>query len=230
MSEVKVIFFTALKQAIIDEVVSYVTNGYDLTVLDRESTKEQQIEAVKDADFLLCYGMDPSDEVVRAAEKCRLMQLLAAGYDRVNLKRAYSMASKLSALESRESKIAPEHIVVVPREDDPPVKVSAELARTSSAEGSDYLTPDSAKNTVALHSFSQFRDSHVASIGAPPTEDVILLNFALNRTGVVNCTSLVERNAKLAAQYLKYFASPTKVCTHWPHIKAKILSQAEGQH
>ena len=85
MSEVKVIFFTGLKQAIIDEVVSYVPNGYDLTVLDRESTKEQQIEAVKDADFLLCYGMDPSDEVVRAAEKCRLMQLLAAGYDRVNL-------------------------------------------------------------------------------------------------------------------------------------------------
>ena len=85
MSEVKVIFFTALKQAIIDEVVSYVPSGYDLTVLGRESTKEQQIEAVKDADFLLCYGMDPSDEVVRAAEKCRLVQLLAAGYDRVNL-------------------------------------------------------------------------------------------------------------------------------------------------
>ena len=54
MSEVKVIFFTALKQAIIDEVVSYVPSGYDLTVLGRESTKEQQIEAVKDADFLLC--------------------------------------------------------------------------------------------------------------------------------------------------------------------------------
>ena len=85
MSEVKVIFFTALKQAIIDEVVSYVPSGYDLTVLGRESTKEQQIEAVKEADFLLCYGMDPSDEVVRAAEKCRLVQLLAAGYDRVNL-------------------------------------------------------------------------------------------------------------------------------------------------
>ena len=85
MSEVKVIFFTGLKQAIIDEVVSYVPSGYDLTVLDRESTKKQQIEAVKDADFLLCYGMDPSDEVVRAAEKCRLVQLLAAGYDRVNL-------------------------------------------------------------------------------------------------------------------------------------------------
>ena len=29
--------------------------------------------------------MDPSDEVVRAAERCRLVQLLAAGYDRVNL-------------------------------------------------------------------------------------------------------------------------------------------------
>ncbi|MEC8891527.1 MAG: hypothetical protein VX426_07320, partial [Chloroflexota bacterium] len=66
MSEVKVIFFTGLKQAIIDEVVSYLPTGYDLTVLDRESTKEHQIGAVKDADFLLCYGMDPSDEVVRA--------------------------------------------------------------------------------------------------------------------------------------------------------------------
>jgi phosphoglycerate dehydrogenase-like enzyme len=66
-------------------VVSYVPSGYDLTVLGREATKEQQIDAVKDADFLLCYRMDLLDEVVRAAEKCRLVQLLAAGYDGVNL-------------------------------------------------------------------------------------------------------------------------------------------------
>ena len=54
-------------------------------VLDKSSTEEQRINEVRDADFLLCYGQDPSDEVIKSLEKCRLVQLLAAGYDRMNL-------------------------------------------------------------------------------------------------------------------------------------------------
>ena len=82
----KVVFLTGLNQAIIDEVVSYVPGGFDLTVFGKLSPEQEQIEAVKDADFLLCYGMEPTDSVVRSAQKCKLVQLLAAGYDRMNLK------------------------------------------------------------------------------------------------------------------------------------------------
>ena len=85
MASTKVVFLTGLKEALIEEVVSYSPPGYEVVVLDKSSTEEQRINEVRDADFLLCYGQDPSDEVIKSLEKCRLVQLLAAGYDRMNL-------------------------------------------------------------------------------------------------------------------------------------------------
>ena len=48
----KVVFLTGLNQAIIDEVVSYVPGGFDLTVFGKLSPEQEQIEAVKDADMI----------------------------------------------------------------------------------------------------------------------------------------------------------------------------------
>ena len=84
-SSTKVVFLTGLKEALIEEVVSYSPPDYEVVVLDKSSTEEQRINEVRDAEFLLCYGQDPSDEVIKSLEKCRLVQLLAAGYDRMNL-------------------------------------------------------------------------------------------------------------------------------------------------
>ena len=85
MASTKVVFLTGLKEALIEEGVSYSPPDYEVVVLDKSSTEEQRINEVRDADFLLCYGQDPSDEVIKSLEKCRLVQLLAAGYDRMNL-------------------------------------------------------------------------------------------------------------------------------------------------
>ena len=85
MASTKVVFLTGLKEELIDEVISYSPTDYQIVVLDKSSTEQQQIDEVRDADFLLCYGQDPSNAVIRSLEKCRLVQLLAAGYDRMNL-------------------------------------------------------------------------------------------------------------------------------------------------
>ena len=85
MASPKVVFLTGLKEALIDEVISYSPTDYQIVVLDKSSTEQQQIDEVREADFLLCYGQDPSDTVIRSLDKCRLVQLLAAGYDRMNL-------------------------------------------------------------------------------------------------------------------------------------------------
>ena len=61
MVNTKVVFLTGLNQAIIDEVVSYVPDNFDLTVFGKSDLEKDQIDAVKDADFLLCYGMEPTD-------------------------------------------------------------------------------------------------------------------------------------------------------------------------
>ena len=86
MVDAKVVFLTGLRPEIVDVIVEHTPEGFDTTVVNgREASEEQQIEAVKDADFLLVYGAPLSDTVLRAAPNVRLVQLLAAGYDRMNL-------------------------------------------------------------------------------------------------------------------------------------------------
>ena len=55
-------------------------------VVPRSATPEEQKALVADADFLMVYGAPLQDDVLRAAENARLVQLLAAGYDRMNLR------------------------------------------------------------------------------------------------------------------------------------------------
>lgn len=82
----KVVFLNGLPAEIVDEIISYAPDHLEIDVIGIESSEMQRIEAVSDADFLLCYRLEPSDDVLRAAKKCRLVQLLAAGYDKTNLK------------------------------------------------------------------------------------------------------------------------------------------------
>src|SRR5690606_20727001 len=44
-----------------------------------------QVEAISQADFLMIYRAIPSDRVLGAGKKLRFVQLLAAGYDEMNL-------------------------------------------------------------------------------------------------------------------------------------------------
>ncbi len=85
MTSTKVVFLTGLRPRLIEEVLSYAPSHYQIVVVDRTTSEEEKIKQVLDADFLLCYGQDPSDKVLRSLKKCRLVQLLAAGYDRINL-------------------------------------------------------------------------------------------------------------------------------------------------
>ena len=85
MGSIKVVFLTGIRQALIDEVISYSPPDYEIVVLDKSSTEDQCVREVRNADYLLCYGLNPSDEVIKALDKCRLVQLLQAGYDRMNL-------------------------------------------------------------------------------------------------------------------------------------------------
>ena len=67
-------------------ITSYTPEGFLTVPVDRGVSEEEQIEAVRDADFLIVYAARLGDEVMRAATKTRLVQLLAAGYDSMNLK------------------------------------------------------------------------------------------------------------------------------------------------
>ena len=82
----KVVFLNGLPSKIVNEIISYAPDHLDICAIGSESSEIQRIDVVSDADFLLCYRLEPSDDVLRSAKKCRLVQLLAAGYDKTNLK------------------------------------------------------------------------------------------------------------------------------------------------
>lgn len=86
MPDAKVAFLTGLPETIVDVVTSYTPEGFSTTVVDGQQPEDEQIEAMKDADFIMVYRATLSDAVLRAAPKTRIVQLLAAGYDSMNLK------------------------------------------------------------------------------------------------------------------------------------------------
>lgn len=84
MSDLKIVFLHNLSQIIVDTIVSYEPSGYETISIGVNSSEEEQKRAVADADFIILFGVSLSDEVIHAAVKTRLVQLLAAGYDRIN--------------------------------------------------------------------------------------------------------------------------------------------------
>ncbi|MGH9578782.1 MAG: hypothetical protein ACRD3R_15190, partial [Terriglobales bacterium] len=69
-----------------EAILSFNPAGFTTTVVDGKSPEEQQIEAVRDADFIMAFRAKLTERILRSARKARLVQILSAGYDSINLK------------------------------------------------------------------------------------------------------------------------------------------------
>ena len=85
MSAVSILFIHGLREHIARHIASFTPRGFDTKILKGDTPIAEQIEAAKSADYLIVYAAPLADEVLRAALRTRLVQLLAAGYDRMNL-------------------------------------------------------------------------------------------------------------------------------------------------
>ncbi len=86
MSNPKVVFITGLPEPIVEVVVGYNPEGWTTEVVYGDTPREEQKRAVSDADFIMVYRAHLHDDALRAAQKVRLVQTLAAGYDSMNLR------------------------------------------------------------------------------------------------------------------------------------------------
>ena len=86
MAEAKVVFLHGLHQRIVEAITSFNPAGFTTLVVDGKTAEAPQLEAVKDADFIMVFRARLSERVLRAATQARLVQLLSAGYDSMNLK------------------------------------------------------------------------------------------------------------------------------------------------
>ena len=85
MAEARVVFLQQLPNRIVDVVVSHNPDGFTTALLDGRSSVEEQKAAVPDADFILHFDTPLRDEVLLKAGKAKLVQLMSAGYDSMNL-------------------------------------------------------------------------------------------------------------------------------------------------
>jgi len=85
MSGAKVVFFTNLDPELRQVVVDKALPGMDVTAAPADMDDDEKIELVRDADFIMLFPGKISDRVLQAAKKCKLLQLLSAGYDEMNL-------------------------------------------------------------------------------------------------------------------------------------------------
>jgi len=86
MADAKVVFLHGLHQRIVDAIVSFNPSGFTTSVVAGKSPEDQQVEAVKDADFIMAFRAKLTERILRSAKKARLVQILSAGYDSINLK------------------------------------------------------------------------------------------------------------------------------------------------
>lgn len=86
MNEATVVFIHGLQQRIVDLVVSFNPAGFKTLAVAGDAPEDQQAQAVRNADFIMVFRARLSDTVLRAAVNARLVQILSAGYDGVNLR------------------------------------------------------------------------------------------------------------------------------------------------
>ncbi len=89
MTDAKRIVFLPLKRSVPQEIIDLaykkVPPGFELELLDQAADSPEKIKRFAEADFILGYPGDRTEQEMRAATTCRLLQLMSAGSDRVLL-------------------------------------------------------------------------------------------------------------------------------------------------
>jgi phosphoglycerate dehydrogenase-like enzyme len=85
MANPRVVFLHGLDRPTLEWVVAHVPEDFTLVPVSGKGPEAEQIAAVREADVLMVYRAEPSEAVLRAGSRVRLVQLLAAGYEQMNL-------------------------------------------------------------------------------------------------------------------------------------------------
>jgi len=87
MSEARVVFIHGVSKPVLEAITSRNPEGFTtIAVAAKTTPEEKQVEAVRDADFILWFSAKLPERVLRSATKARLVQGLSAGYDSIDLK------------------------------------------------------------------------------------------------------------------------------------------------
>ena len=113
MPGAKVAFIHGLAPEIVEVITSHNPGGWTTEVVPKGASTDEQKALVDDADFLMVYGAPLHDDVLRTAENARLVQLLAAGYDRMNLRLMAALEVPCANNGGANSRAVADHAVLL---------------------------------------------------------------------------------------------------------------------
>ncbi len=80
-----VVFFTSLAQELAEQITLPAPADYNVSIHPISLPAAEKIAILQDTDFLIIFPSRLADEVLRAAPKLQLIQLVSAGFDTMNL-------------------------------------------------------------------------------------------------------------------------------------------------
>ena len=113
MAGPKVVCLTDLDAELRQVVAGQALPGMDVVSEPLNSTEGEQIELVAGADYLIIWPAHISDDVLKAAKKCRLVQCLSAGYDKMNLALAAELGIPVANNGGANSVAVAEHTMML---------------------------------------------------------------------------------------------------------------------
>jgi len=84
MSKTKIVFITNLPTHLAEVISTYTPEDFETTIINENIDSDDAHKLVADAEFIIAFGVALSDSLIRAGTKVKLIQLLSAGYDRMN--------------------------------------------------------------------------------------------------------------------------------------------------
>ncbi|MEM7125036.1 MAG: 2-hydroxyacid dehydrogenase [Chloroflexota bacterium] len=81
----KVLFFTNLASSIAKAIIKPAPADFDVSIHSMSLSGSEKTELMRDADFVILFPGRLEDEAIQAAQNLRLIQLVSAGYDQMNL-------------------------------------------------------------------------------------------------------------------------------------------------
>jgi phosphoglycerate dehydrogenase-like enzyme len=87
----KVVFINGQSQGVADIVEKYRPDGFALETISSRAGDPEKIERVREAEFLILHPANIGRSILQNAKKLRHIQLLTAGYDKVDLVAAGEM-------------------------------------------------------------------------------------------------------------------------------------------
>ena len=92
----KVVLISNLPDDIEKAVLSYAPPGYEMSSISLGASDDDKLALTHDADFLIMYGGTVSEALLRGSPRLKHIQLLSAGYDRIDLDLTSSLGIPVS--------------------------------------------------------------------------------------------------------------------------------------